>query len=143
MLAVVDYEAMRAEAAVVASSKTSRVREYVAKLGKAQRAAEETLEMSVCNFFAVLFMQNASTLAAGIIESVPRELACNSRQSLAINASKKSSPARVIARPILVILTKMESLSFWCLGCCVVCPCLCSMQKKMDVCYLLRKVGPI
>ena len=53
MLAVVDYEAMRAEAAVVASSKTSRVREYVAKLGKAQCAAEETLEMSVCNFFAV------------------------------------------------------------------------------------------
>ena len=54
MLAVVDYEAMRAEAAVVASSKTSRVREYVAKLGKAQRAAEETLEMSVCNFCAIL-----------------------------------------------------------------------------------------
>ena len=33
--------------AVAASSKTSRVREYVAKLGKAQRTAEETLEMSV------------------------------------------------------------------------------------------------
>ena len=62
MLAVVDYEAMRAEAAVVASSKTSRVREYVAKLGKAQRAAEETLEMSVCNFFAILFMQTLQRL---------------------------------------------------------------------------------
>ena len=55
MLAVVDYEAIRAEAAVVASSKTSKVRKYVAKVGKAQRAAEETLEMSVYNFFAVLF----------------------------------------------------------------------------------------
>ena len=62
MLAIVDYEAMRAEAAVVASSKTSRVREYVAKLGKAQRAAEETLEMSVCNFFAILFMQTLQHL---------------------------------------------------------------------------------
>ena len=118
MLAVVDYEAMRAEAAVVASSKTSRVREYVAKLGKAQRAAEETLEMSVCNFFAVLFMVNVSTLAAGIIESVPHELACTSHQSLAINASKKSSPASMIARPTVAILTKTEGLLFWCLGCC-------------------------
>ena len=63
--------------------------EYVAKLGKAQRAAEETLEMSVCNFFAILFMVNVSTLAAGIIESVPHELACTGHQSLALNASKK------------------------------------------------------
>ena len=118
MLAVVDYEAMRAEAAVAASSKTSRVREYVAKLGKAQRAAEETLEMSVCNFFAVLFMVNVSTLAAGIIESVPHELACTSHQSLAINASKKSSPASMIARPTVAILTKTEGLLFWRLGCC-------------------------
>ena len=118
MLAVVDYEAMRAEAAVVASSKTSRVREYVAKLGKAQRAAEETLEMSVCNFFAVLFMVNVSTLAAGIIESVPRELACTSHQSLAINASKKSSLASMITRPTVANLTKTEGLPFWCLGCC-------------------------
>ena len=118
MLAVVDYEAMRAEAAVVASSKTSRVREYVAKLGKAQRAAEETLEMSVCNFFAVLFMVNVSTLAAGIIESVLHELACASHQSLAINASKKSSPASMITRPTVAILTKTEGLLFWCLGCC-------------------------
>ena len=118
MLAVVDYEAMRAEAAVVASSKTSRVREYVAKLGKAQRAAEETLEMSVCNFFAVLFMVNVSTLAAGIIESVPHELACTSHQSLAINASKKSSPASMITRPTVAILTITEVLPFWCLGCC-------------------------
>ena len=118
MLAVVDYEAMRAEAAVVASSKTSRVREYVAKLGKAQRAAEETLEMSVCDFFAVLFMVNVSTLAAGIIESVPHELACTSHQSLAINASIKSSPASMIARPTVAILTKTEGLLFWCLGCC-------------------------
>ena len=118
MLAVVDYEAMRAEAAVAASSKTSRVREYVAKLGKAQRAAEETLEMSVCNFFAVLFMVNVSTLAAGIIESVLHELACASHQSLAINASKKSSPASMIARPTVAILTKTEGLLFWRLGCC-------------------------
>ena len=36
--------------------------EYVAKLGKAQRAAEETLEMSVCHFFAILFMETFQRL---------------------------------------------------------------------------------
>ena len=47
-----------------------------------------------------------STLAAGIIESVPHELACACHQSLAIKASKKSSPASVRARPRTAILTK-------------------------------------
>jgi hypothetical protein len=45
LLAVVDYEALREEAAHAAKAKAQTVREYVAKLGKAQRAAEETLEM--------------------------------------------------------------------------------------------------
>lgn len=45
LLAVVDYEALRDEAARAAKAKVQTVREYVAKLGKAQRAAEETLEM--------------------------------------------------------------------------------------------------
>ena len=49
-----------------------------------------------------------STLAAGIIESVPRELAFACHQSLAINASKKSSPASVLARPRIAILMKMK-----------------------------------
>ena len=47
LLAVVDYEALREEAAHAARAKAQTVREYVAKLGKAQRAAEETLEMRV------------------------------------------------------------------------------------------------
>ncbi|CAL1152028.1 unnamed protein product [Cladocopium goreaui] len=41
----VDYEALREEAAHAAKAKAQTMREYVAKLGKAQRAAEETLEM--------------------------------------------------------------------------------------------------
>ena len=45
LLAVVDYEALRGEAARAAKANLQTVREYVAKLGKAQRAAEETLEM--------------------------------------------------------------------------------------------------
>lgn len=45
LLAVVDYDAVRVAAVQAATAKQKTVREYVTKLGKAQRAAEETLEM--------------------------------------------------------------------------------------------------
>ena len=42
---VVDYEEVRAAAAAAADEKIKQVRNYVAKFGQAQRAAEATLEM--------------------------------------------------------------------------------------------------
>ena len=42
-------------------------------------------------FLCDSFHADVSTLAAGIIESVPHELACTGHQSLALNASKKPS----------------------------------------------------
>ena len=66
-----------------------------------------------------------STLAAGIIESVPHELACACHQSLALKASKKSSPASVPARPRTAILMNMfvfgalVAVGFLCGSCCL------------------------
>lgn len=45
MLAVVDYAAVRAEAAQAADAKVGVVRALVSKLGKAQQAAEATLDL--------------------------------------------------------------------------------------------------
>ena len=44
-MAVVDYDVVRADAARAAEEKVGVVRGLVSKLGKAQRAAEATLDM--------------------------------------------------------------------------------------------------
>ena len=45
VMAVVDYDVVRADAARAAEEKVGVVRGLVSKLGKAQRAAEATLDM--------------------------------------------------------------------------------------------------
>lgn len=55
---VVDYEEVRAAAAAAADEKIKQVRNYVAKFGQAQRAAEATLEMCAVRVCG-LMMQRA------------------------------------------------------------------------------------